>query len=105
MLFNCAEPEAITKALTTIRDNKDLQKKLLEEGILTGAYANRLTPVDPDWSLAGSDAPQATRNDLSKERYSQEFVSSWVNDFGATVVGGCCGITPAYIEHIHKNLR
>ncbi|CAB9516196.1 Methionine synthase [Seminavis robusta] len=105
VLFNCAEPEAITKALASIREDSALQQRMTDQGVLTGAYANRLTPVDPNWSLAESEAPQATRDDLSVERYSNEFVSPWVNDFGATFVGGCCGITPAYIEHIHKHLR
>ena len=72
---------------------------------MTGAYANRLTAVDPNWSMAESEEPQATRTDLSIGRYSDEFVSSWVSAFGARVVGGCCGITPDYISYIDKNLR
>jgi len=105
VLFNCAEPEAITKALRAVRGDKALWKALQDRGVMTGAYANRLTPVDPSWSLAESDGPQATRTDLDAERYSNEFVSSWVNDYGAKVVGGCCGITPEYIAYINSHLR
>lgn len=105
VLFNCAEPEAITKALQSIRADSELQRTLSERGVRTGAYANRLTPVEANWSMEESDAPQATRTDLDVKRYSEEFVSSWVKDSGATIVGGCCGITPEYIATIHSRLR
>ena len=105
VLFNCAEPESITQALKSIHDDATLQQRLRDQGVLTGAYANRLTAVDPNWSLEESEAPQATRTDLSINRYSDEFVSSWIQDLGAQVVGGCCGITPEYIAYIHNNLR
>ena len=92
-------------ALKAIHDDVALQERLQEQGVLTGAYANRLTAVDPNWSLEASDAPQATRTDLSIDRYSNEFVSTWVQQLGAQIVGGCCGISPDYIASIHKNLR
>lgn len=105
VLFNCAEPEAISKALQSIRADSVVQRSLSERGVRTGAFANRLTPVDPNWSLKESNTPQATRIDMDAKRYSEEFVSSWVKDYGAMIVGGCCGITPEYIAAINARLQ
>lgn len=105
ILFNCAEPEAITKALKNVHGDASLVSLLEEKGVLTGAYANRLTPVDPTWSMAESDGPQPFRDDLQVQRYSDEFVSMWVNELGAQMVGGCCGISPEYIGYIDNHLR
>merc|ERR1711937_880292 len=54
ILFNCSEPEAITKALSKITDDEALVKDLTEHGIVLGAYAHTLTPVDSTWTLAES---------------------------------------------------
>lgn len=105
VLFNCAEPEAVTKALMAVRHDASLQQCLLEQGVLMGAYANRLTPVDPNWSLAESDAAQDMRTDLDAKRYSDEFAKKWVDQMGARVVGGCCGISPEYISYLNNHLR
>lgn len=98
VLFNCAEPEAITAAFESLSDLKD------SLSILLGAYANRLTPVSEDWSLQESDTPQSMREDLDPERYYNEFVSVWQRRFGIQVIGGCCGITPEHIKYIHEKL-
>jgi S-methylmethionine-dependent homocysteine/selenocysteine methylase len=105
VLFNCALPESITQALKAIHEDSALQRTMNGQSVMTGAYANRLTPVDSNWSLGESETPQATRDDLTVERYSNEFVYSWVKDYGASIVGGCCGITPEYIADIHKTFR
>jgi homocysteine S-methyltransferase len=69
-----------------------------------GAYANRLTPIAQDWELATSEAPQEMRTDLTPEQYYSDFVSKWVNDYGASIIGGCCGITPEHIAYLHSHL-
>jgi len=104
ILFNCAEPEAISRAFERIRDSPNLQQLLSERGVLLGAYANRLTPVDPDWTMEGSDGPQAMRDDLSPDDYYEKFVSKWVNDLGVQIIGGCCGISPEHIAHLTSKL-
>mmetsp|Transcript_8062 Transcript_8062/g.19835 ORF Transcript_8062/g.19835 Transcript_8062/m.19835 type:complete len:242 (-) Transcript_8062:2397-3122(-) len=104
VLFNCAEPEAITRALEKLRNDSDLILELEKNGILLGAYANTLTPVDPDWTLADSEAPQPLRDDLNEEIYWKDFVEVWINKFGVRVVGGCCGITPEHIQYIRAKL-
>lgn len=105
ILFNCAEPESITMALETIKSHNGLTQLLNDRGVLLGAYANRLTPVDPDWTLADSDAPQPLRNDLSEERYWNDFIKIWIEQLNVQVVGGCCGITPEHIQYIHDELQ
>jgi S-methylmethionine-dependent homocysteine/selenocysteine methylase len=91
ILFNCSEPEAINRALQTIQVDKALRDSLNTRGILLGAYANRLTPVASDWSLAESDGPQPMRQDLDPQQYYNSFVATWVRDLGVQIVGGCCG--------------
>ena len=105
ILFNCAEPEAITEALKNIKADLELQKRLDDAGILVGAYANRLTAVDPDWTMANSDAPQPFRGDLDERQYWEDFVQLWIKDLGIQVVGGCCGITPEHISYISSHLK
>ena len=99
--------------------------------IYLGAYANRLTPVDPKWSLESSDEAQAMREDLSPEKYWEEYVKLWhksnggdsdddacaetnddsninkgvVNELGGIqLFGGCCGIGPGHISVLKEKL-
>ncbi|KAL7559081.1 hypothetical protein ACA910_017497 [Epithemia clementina (nom. ined.)] len=111
VLFNCAEPESITKALSSIQaatasdsSSPSLQKRLEEQGIVLGAYANRLAPIAPDWTLAESDEPQPMRSDLDPQQYYDEFVAHWVRHLQVKIVGGCCGITPEHIKFLHERL-
>jgi len=105
VMFNCAEPEAITKAFETIRSDKPTCELLLEERVMLGAYANRLTAIASDWSLDGSEEPQAMRSDLSPQEYFHRFIRVWVNDLGVQMVGGCCGITPEHISYMNSHLK
>jgi len=103
ILFNCAEPEAITKAVDEINKDEELSSRLHSSGIVLGAYANRLTPVDPNWTMADSDAAQPFRNDLDEMQYWKDFVHPWVSQNSLKLIGGCCGITPEHIEVIAKH--
>ena len=148
VLFNCCEPEAISKALKEIKADHHIQQylhhplsetsastQLLDEKlpkILLGAYANRLTPVDPKWTLEGSEEAQPMRYDLSPNQYA-EFVKRWHGDCGnghhtcaskggggggddshtstisdeiggLQLIGGCCGIGPEHISALNKQL-
>lgn len=105
ILFNCSEPEAITMALERIRDSSKLQQLLKDHGIILGAYANRLTPVDPDWTMESSEGAQPFREDLSPKDYHDKFVSMWVQDLNVQIVGGCCGITPEHIAYMSSKLK
>jgi S-methylmethionine-dependent homocysteine/selenocysteine methylase len=105
VLFNCAEPESITKALQSIQSDEHLPGRLDSRGILLGAYANRFTSVPGDWSLAESQSAQPFRSDLDPNEYYDKFVSCWVHELGVRVIGGCCGITPEHIAHLSTCLR
>lgn len=117
ILFNCCEPESISKAMYEIRRDIPIQEYLqhplcdvspntrLRDNappkIFLGAYANRLTPIDPKWTLESSDGAQAMRDDMSPDQYSSNFVDSWVDSNrigGVQLIGGCCGIGPGHIS-------
>jgi S-methylmethionine-dependent homocysteine/selenocysteine methylase len=100
VLFNCSEPEAISRALTEISEATDLLAKIRAANIRLGAYANRLTPVQDDYAIADTTKPQEMRPDVSVERYT-EFACQWVA-LGAELIGGCCGIGPEYIADLRR---
>ena len=104
ILFNCSEPEAITLALGQIKSDMDLSSRLQDTGIRLGAYANRLTAVPPEWTLADSTAPQPLRQDLDEQHYWKDFVQIWISEYNVKIVGGCCGITPKHIAYLHARL-
>ncbi|GLE09791.1 hypothetical protein PINS_up021651 [Pythium insidiosum] len=103
VLFNCSQPEAISRALREIQATDGLMESLTERDVRVGAYANRLTAIADDWALAESVEPQAMRADLDVAQYV-EYVNTWVN-MGARIIGGCCGIGPEYIAQIHETLK
>lgn len=105
ILFNCAEPESITQALENIQSDEYLSGLLKSRAILLGAYANRLTPVSSNWTIADSASPQPFRSDIDPREYHDKFVSYWVRELGVVVVGGCCGITPEHISYLSESLR
>eukprot|EP00978_Attheya_sp_CCMP212_P010013 scaffold23974_cov52-Attheya_sp.AAC.5 len=86
-----------------MRLDKNVQHVLSENKIILGAYANRLTPVPPDWSLDESDGAQPFRTDLSPNDYCDDFVSIWTNELGVQMIGGCCGITPEHILYLKNH--
>lgn len=130
VLFNCCEPEAISKALQEIRscpsihcylyhppDQANLSsptsmsEKVTENQpprIFLGAYANRLTPVDEEWTLESSEEAQAMREDLLPEEYWRGFVDRWHGHKDAaccSLIGGCCGIGPSHISFLNSKLN
>jgi S-methylmethionine-dependent homocysteine/selenocysteine methylase len=103
VLFNCSTPESISKALRELKDDEVTGAALNGHDVRLGAYANRLTVIPDDWALSESSAPQAMREELKVGRYV-EFVQEWIA-CGATLIGGCCGIGPEYIERLDTVLR
>jgi S-methylmethionine-dependent homocysteine/selenocysteine methylase len=104
ILFNCATPEAISLGLDNLHSKSGLMQDLREAGVLLGVYANRLTPVAPDWTMADSTAPQPIRQDMDPEQYS-EVVNGWIDKYRVQIIGGCCGISPKHISAIHAALK
>lgn len=104
ILFNCSEPEVISEALERINNDPSLVNELQSSEVLLGAYANTLTPIDPNWTLAESEMAQPLRDDMNEEKYWKDFVQIWINKFGVRIVGGCCGITPEHIQYIRQKV-
>lgn len=92
-MFNCAFPEAIEAALHQLRPLTD--KPL-------GCYPNRTDRILSDWTL-DNDIALGKRADIDE----QYFVASSKRciDAGATIVGGCCSIGPAYIKALADTLQ
>lgn len=91
VMVNCSQPEAITPAMT----------QLASLGCPFGAYANGFTTVAP-LQPGGTVKDLERRVDLDPEAYSA-YALQWMAQ-GATVVGGCCEISPAHIAHLHQEL-
>ena len=92
VLINCSWPEAITQGLPI----------LAASGLPFGGYANGFTNAA---SLAAGStvAGLAVRRDLNPEAYA-EHAMGWVA-MGARIVGGCCEVGPAHIQHLGECLK
>ena len=91
-LLNCSIPEAITVSLKCL---KKFKKPF-------GAYANGFTSIDA-LEIGGTVEVLASRNDLGPDAYLQHVIS-WLES-GATIVGGCCEISPDHIKLIYETLE
>lgn len=94
LLANCSAPEAIPAALA-----------VFAQGTLPfGGYANGFTQITKDFL---KDKPTVDalemRRDFTPEVYA-DHVMTWI-DAGATLVGGCCEVSPAHISSIATRLR
>lgn len=94
VLVNCSAPEAIPAALDI----------LAQSGLPFGAYANGFEQISDDFL---KDKPTVdslrVRQDLTPAAYAAHAMG-WV-DQGATVIGGCCEVSPAHIAEIARRLR
>ena len=89
-LFNCTHPDAIGAAVVEIATLT---------GKPTGGYPNRFD-VPPGWT--GVESELSHRADFGTEQFVAAALR-WV-ECGATVVGGCCRITPADIAALSDRL-
>jgi len=92
LLFNCSQPEVISRALVFAND-------FIEEhgiSLALGAYANAF--VDEHDEGGANEEVTALRKDLVPDHYAT-LAEAWIKS-GATAIGGCCGIGPEYIERI-----
>tara|TARA_B100000900_G_C20597660_1_gene724092 strand:+ start:3364 stop:4242 length:879 start_codon:yes stop_codon:yes gene_type:complete len=87
-LFNCTDPMAITEGIKKL-------SKLTHKPI--GCYPN-IFGVPFDWTL-DNNVELSPRN-LSIKQFV-EYKNLW-EDLGASIVGGCCGLGPDYIDAISK---
>lgn len=95
VLFNCCQPEVITQAI-------EVAKKIVgTQAIQIGAYANAFPPQPKN--ATANDGLDEIRQDLDPVAYLA-WAKKWVSA-GASIIGGCCGITPAHIQVLSDNLN
>jgi len=94
ILINCSAPEAIPAALN-----------VLAQGDLPyGAYANAFEQITDDFLKDKPTVDALTkRQDMTPAAYADHGMA-WV-DQGATIIGGCCEVSPAHIAEIASRLR
>jgi len=87
LMVNCGNHRVVTAALAKLLAAEPMAP--------VGAYANMGRPADgTGWSFT---------DELSPEDYA-EVAREWVR-MGASVVGGCCGTTPAHIQALAAALK
>ncbi|MBZ2168698.1 MULTISPECIES: homocysteine S-methyltransferase family protein [Marinobacter] len=91
VLVNCSAPEAVTTAMA----------ELAGLGIPFGGYANGFESA-PKLQAGGTVDILTARSDLGPDAYA-EHALRWVEQ-GATLVGGCCEVSPAHIEALANRL-
>ena len=94
ILINCSTPEAIPPALAS----------LAHSTLPFGAYANGFEQITEGFKGDKPTVDSLTlRRDFTPELYA-DHVMRWVAS-GATIVGGCCEVSPAHIAEIARRLR
>ncbi len=92
VMVNCSYPEAVTAAMPILKVS----------GLAFGGYSNGFTSVDA--LKPGLTVDELTaRKDLPPDRYA-EYAFGWIEN-GASIVGGCCEISPEHIAVLAKGLN
>ena len=81
--LNCIPPDGITAHLPRLR-------RATRRPVAAYAHINNPTPT-PGWSFS---------QDATPEQYARQ-VKRWL-DAGVSIVGGCCGTTPAHIRAVRN---
>ncbi len=90
VLFNCSQPEVMANAV------EQAHLALGSAPVQIGVYGNAFDNTEPDHGA--NESLTSLRDDLSVARYA-EFAQSWI-ERGASIIGGCCGISPDHIRAI-----
>ncbi|WP_299044652.1 homocysteine S-methyltransferase family protein [uncultured Tateyamaria sp.] len=94
ILINCSTPEAIPAALQGLQHTR----------LPFGAYANGFEKISDGFLDKKPTVDSLTlRRDFTPELYA-DHVMTWI-DAGATIVGGCCEVSPTHIAEIARRLR
>lgn len=96
VLFNCSQPEVMAAAL----DAANVVIAREQANLQLGVYANAFPPTPKD--AKANATLDDIRADLTPRNYAQ-WAALWVEK-GASVVGGCCGITPQHIAALAQAL-
>ncbi|OWZ20947.1 hypothetical protein PHMEG_0004570 [Phytophthora megakarya] len=100
ILFNCSQPEDISKALNQLKEDTSIMESLKKHGIRIGGYGDHISPMSKAGIMEESLVPGALQSVVDMEIYSK-FAMRWIDD-GANIVGGCCGIPPEYVQRISE---
>ncbi len=90
LLLNCAPPEDITAGLEELRKVAALP---------FGAYAHIGRYDPPSWKF--DFHPQFTETQTCPPEKYALYAKRW-RELGATIIGGCCGTTPAHIKAVKE---
>ncbi len=91
LCLNCSRPETIDEALPLLKAS----------GIRFGGYANAFMSVEALTPKTTVDILKS-RNDMTISAYA-DFALGWAAK-GATIIGGCCEISPEHIAFLHEAL-
>lgn len=89
IFFNCSIPEVMEGAIKEAKKIIDRNNAKIEIGV----YANNFSPIST--AHFANDTISSVR-ELSPQTYLQ-FAKQWHKQ-GATIIGGCCGISPEHIQ-------
>ncbi|MBX9458532.1 MAG: homocysteine S-methyltransferase family protein [Rhizobium sp.] len=95
LLFNCSQPEVMEAAV------REARAALGDATIGIGVYANAFASEADD--AAANETLHGIRADLTPPLYLG-WAKRWV-DAGASMVGGCCGISPEHIGELARALK
>ncbi|MCL9774979.1 homocysteine S-methyltransferase family protein [Vibrio methylphosphonaticus] len=93
VMFNCSVPEVMAQAIQQAR-------AVIEQSgreVTIGVYANNFMPIKTDHEANGT--LQSMRA-LSPDDYLT-YAKQW-HQLGASIIGGCCGISPDHIRALTK---
>lgn len=91
VLLNCSQPEAISASWAQLK----------EANIPFGAYANGFSSVAP-LQPGGTVEHLEKRHDFSPEEFTRHAIG--LVKAGASIIGGCCEVSPAHIKELHNAL-
>lgn len=94
VLVNCSAPEAIPAALDI----------LATSGKPYGAYPNGFEQITEDFLKAKPTVDALSKRCDFTPKLFADHAMAWV-DHGATIIGGCCEVSPAHIAEITNRLR
>ncbi|NRD75584.1 homocysteine S-methyltransferase family protein [Shewanella sp. VB17] len=98
ILFNCSCVERMEGAL--IAAKQALLDLGMTDTVQLGVYANNFPPIGDQHQANINNGISRIRDDISQDKYT-EFAACWLNA-GASIVGGCCGVSPQHINKLAK---
>jgi S-methylmethionine-dependent homocysteine/selenocysteine methylase len=98
LLFNCSQPEVMEDAVKVAVDCVARAGGRQQIGV----YANAFPLINPSYRGANAEL-HAIRGDITPASYAA-FAERWI-EAGATIIGGCCGVSPDHIRGLAIRLK